>query len=71
MAHQTDVHTVQQSFSSEDPSARVKDPVCGMELERRSVRHMVFRPDATHYFCSRACKEQFLSPRFGRQKTAA
>jgi YHS domain-containing protein len=62
MAHQTNVHTVHQTFEPTDPQQKVKDPVCGKDIERRASKNMVFRGDKTHYFCSRACEEEFLNP---------
>ena len=70
MAHQTNVHAVKQQISPEEPKAKATDPVCGMEIERRSSRHMVFRGEDTFYFCSRQCKETFVSPEFWRKRAA-
>ena len=69
MAHQTDVHTVHQSFKSENPSEKVIDPVCGMELERQNSKNMLFRGTDTIYFCSRQCEEKYLDPKY--KKTQA
>jgi YHS domain-containing protein len=70
MAHQTDVHIVHQAFEPQEPAEKVVDPACGMEIERRAARHMVFREDRTFYFCSRECKDQFLSPRARKPQAA-
>jgi|GEM_PF-3772094 len=69
MAHQRDLHVVQQNFEGENPGEEVQDPVCGMTLERAASKHIVFRPSETIYFCSRECKDRFLSPTY-RSKTA-
>lgn len=68
MAHQTDVHTVKKQFRSDSPSEKVIDPFCGKELERSASRHMVFRPDRTIYFCSRDCKDRFMSPEARKER---
>lgn len=47
----------------------VTDPNCGRTLNKRDVRNMVFRRDATFYFCSKRCQEQFI--RGGVKKKAA
>ncbi len=40
----------------------VTDPVCGSPLERKSARHVLFRENATFYFCSKDCQQRFLNP---------
>jgi YHS domain-containing protein len=71
MAHQTDVHRVGQTFTSENAGEKVTDPVCGMEIERRASRHMAFRSGDAFYFCSRECKDRFLDPAFSRTRKQA
>ncbi len=39
--------------------AKQKDPVCGMEVEERSVLWKSKQNDHTYVFCSKECKEQF------------
>ncbi len=46
------------SSASGPASAKVKDPVCGMEVDpAKAVK--VEREGKTYYFCSAYCKEQF------------
>jgi YHS domain-containing protein len=40
----------------------VRDPVCGTYL-RREPRLSLTAGDATHYFCSEACRDKYLKPR--------
>jgi YHS domain-containing protein/uncharacterized membrane protein YraQ (UPF0718 family) len=35
------------------------DPICGMRLDRHATAHSLRRGGRTHYFCSRACREEF------------
>jgi trehalose synthase len=37
-----------------------RDPVCGVRVDPRTARRLVLG-DLTHYFCSRACEEEFAS----------
>jgi YHS domain-containing protein len=71
MAHQTNVHTVHENFKSDNPTQKVVDPVCGMEMEEQASRHMVFRKEDVYFFCSRECKEKFIDPAFRTKKKAA
>jgi YHS domain-containing protein len=66
------MHIVKKTFKPEHPEEEVTDPVCGMKLERRASKHILFRPDETVYFCSKECKQRFLDPTFRREakKTA-
>ena len=63
MAHRTNVIQVLDSLEEESqPQPRtVKDVVCGLELDRRSARHMLARGDQMYYFCSAACRDRFVS----------
>lgn len=70
MAHQTNVHIVHQNFQPENPSEKVVDPVCGMEMNERESKHMVFRKEATFFFCSRECKDKFIDPTFKKKEAA-
>jgi Cu+-exporting ATPase len=38
---------------------RVKDPVCGMEVEKDTAEGPVEHMGETFYFCSAGCKEKF------------
>jgi YHS domain-containing protein/multidrug efflux pump subunit AcrA (membrane-fusion protein) len=40
-------------------SARVHDPVCGMEMERKASAGSFEYGGVTYYFCSRECEEKF------------
>jgi len=71
MAHQTDVHVVHQNFRADGSSVKVIDPMCGRVIDSKDSRHIVFRPDETHYFCSTQCKDKFLDPAFKAGKKAA
>jgi Cu+-exporting ATPase len=41
--------------------ARVKDPVCGMNVDPRSWKHRLERDGRTWHFCSGGCKAKFTS----------
>ncbi len=36
-----------------------KDPVCGMEVEPSTARHMTEYEGQTYYFCAPDCKKAF------------
>ena len=36
-----------------------KDPVCGMEVDKRSPPATAEHEGQTYYFCSQSCKENF------------
>jgi Cu+-exporting ATPase len=38
---------------------RVKDPVCGMEVDPQTAEHHLTHEGHTHYFCSASCKVKF------------
>jgi YHS domain-containing protein len=40
-------------------AARVKDPVCGMEVDPAKARNAEYS-GRTYYFCSDVCKSSFL-----------
>jgi YHS domain-containing protein len=40
-------------------SQKVKDPVCGMEIDRDQAHTMVRRGDRQVFFCSEACHTKF------------
>ncbi len=63
MAHQTDVHVVHRDFEWKEPEEQVVDPVCGMKLERKEAKHVLFRGEEAVYFCSRECREKYLNPK--------
>ncbi len=39
--------------------ARVKDPVCGMEIDRALAEARATHDGKTYYFCSEECKKIF------------
>lgn len=39
--------------------AKVKDPVCGMEIDRSLAEARVDHEGKTYYFCSEECKKIF------------
>lgn len=69
MAHRSNVTQVSEKIETQDWSKNtVEDPVCGMKLERRTSKHVLFRPDETVYFCSRVCLDKYVK---GQGKKAA
>jgi len=38
---------------------KVKDPVCGMKVTKKTAAATFQHMDKTFYFCSKACKEKF------------
>lgn len=63
MAHRTNITQVPTSLPENPEGEKVRDPICGMQMDRKLCKHVLFRPDETYYFCSRDCKDQFISPR--------
>lgn len=49
-------------------SRLVKDPICGKEVDTLRARAVGIFGGVTYYFCSLACKEQYVDPR--REQTA-
>lgn len=37
----------------------VKDPVCGMKIEKKNAAGTSYYKGKRYYFCSRSCKENF------------
>ena len=66
MAHRTNVvqvhRNIESALKAEADGAVVTDPVCGRQLERKIARHVLFRENATYYFCSKECEQVFLNP---------
>lgn len=71
MAHQTNVIQVGKEIQATDEPKDVNDPVCGMKVDRKSCRHMLFRPEDTYYFCSKECQQKFMSRGFASSQKAA
>ncbi len=43
-----------------DPTvALVKDPVCGMKIDKRTAKFKTEYKGETYYFCSLSCKKKF------------
>ncbi len=42
-------------------ASRVKDPVCGMEVDKRKAL-VLEKGSQTYYFCSASCRQRFLAP---------
>ena len=43
----------------DEHGARVRDPVCGMEVDTRTSAHKLQLGDGTYYFCSAGCLKKF------------
>jgi Cu+-exporting ATPase len=39
--------------------AKVKDPICGMEIDKASAASRITYTGQTYYFCSEECKKTF------------
>ena len=52
-------------------SAKIKDPVCGMEMEGEHWTEMSVNGSDTTWFCSPHCKEQYTKSPEKYQKPAA
>src|SRR3989344_3680769 len=48
--------------------AKVKDPVCGMELEKQKARFRETVNGTEYYFCSKDCHEKFLAKQKGAEE---
>lgn len=55
-----------------DSVNKVKDPVCGMEIDRSTAAGSTQKDGQTYYFCSKNCQEKFSTEKSGnnsQQKT--
>ena len=43
-------------------SSNVLDPICGMEFDPQNAAASAVRNGETFYFCSKHCRDKFLSP---------
>ncbi|MBX9589260.1 MAG: heavy metal translocating P-type ATPase [Hyphomonadaceae bacterium] len=43
------------------PAHRVKDPVCGMDVDPHTARHKAEHGGRPYYFCSEGCKKKFTA----------
>lgn len=56
--HHPHSQTLDQSGSD---GLRVKDPVCGMDVDPRTAKHSAQLNGATYYFCCNGCKTKFVA----------
>jgi len=57
-ATQTHGHT----HSGHEPAAgKVKDPVCGMDVDPHTAKHRTVHDGHPYYFCSNGCREKFTA----------
>jgi len=42
-------------------STAVRDPVCGMDIDREMAAGSLRREGTTYYFCSKGCLQEFRS----------
>lgn len=47
------------SAQDQKPAEKVKDPVCGMTIDRSSAKGKSEYEGKTYYFCSDGCKKKF------------
>ncbi|TAK22750.1 MAG: YHS domain-containing protein [Chloroflexota bacterium] len=45
--------------ATESAVPRVKDPVCGMDIDPATARHTSAHEGQTYYFCAPGCKRAF------------
>jgi len=48
-------------MSQQSDERSFKDPVCGMEISRKTAIEVCEYDGKTYYFCARACRELFES----------
>ena len=68
------VPPAQAAAQAQDQADKVKDPVCGMEVDPQQARADGLTFDVagvTHFFCSEACKQQFQQDPSGSTVTPA
>jgi Cu+-exporting ATPase len=46
---------------ADEANYRVKDPVCGMEVDPGTAKHAAEAGEKTYYFCSNGCKTKFVA----------
>ena len=61
MAHRTDVTQVHKNFQIRESSKMVVDPNCGRKISYKEAQSVLFREDQTLYFCSRTCREEYIT----------
>ena len=63
--------TTEETAKTEIASAKIKDPVCGMEMEEEHWTEMSVNGSDTTWFCSPHCKEQYTKSPEKYQKPEA
>lgn len=61
MAHRSTFVPVLLHLKAEEISPVVEDPVCGMQMPRQDVKHVLFQENGAFYFCSKECLSKFTS----------
>lgn len=65
MAHRTNVIQVPIEFPKDagdkEQDVIIKDLTCGKEMPKKDSRHVLFRAGEPLFFCSKACRDKFLS----------
>ncbi|MGH6835944.1 MAG: heavy metal translocating P-type ATPase, partial [Methylocella sp.] len=58
-----DHHKLSQALSRaiREAPQMAKDPVCGMDVDRRNAKHSAEYGGHTYYFCSQGCKTKFVA----------
>jgi P-type Cu+ transporter len=56
-----DIEVHEHEEGKEEPMARVKDPVCGMEIDPATAAASEKYEGQTFYFCSQSCHQQFVA----------
>ena len=52
-------HTTVETRLAASPPAKVKDPVCGMDVNPAAARHQTIHKDSKYFFCSAGCLAKF------------
>jgi Cu+-exporting ATPase len=58
-AHDHDAHGHHVHDDAAPAAHRVKDPVCGMDVDPQTAKHRTEYRGLTYYFCSARCRERF------------
>ena len=58
-ASNSDLVTLGMSKPAQPSAAKVKDPVCGMDVDPTTARHHLEHAGKTYYFCCGGCLEKF------------
>ena len=70
MAHRSNVIQVPRDYDLASQTELITDPVCGKEMSRKEVRHVLIRGDAIYFFCSWEHLSQFTSHSVSREKAS-